>query len=150
VEVDVVKAILLREGYLDRLEANLDNQVSKCGKDQAAFDDLLGLLDLLRSTTVDAVEAIQRWRRVRGTPMAPFIWKDVNYLLKISIDVDFVHGHKSVRTWLDFDLRRNPFLLPIPLERLADISGAASQPGHYTFAADKNGFFSVGGAPTRA
>lgn len=93
-EMDVVKAIILREEYIGRLEANLANQVSKFGKDQAAFDDLLGLLDLLRSTTVDAVEAIQRWRMVRGNPMAPFIWESVNYLLKISIDLDFVHGHK--------------------------------------------------------
>lgn len=94
VETDVLKVILLREEYISRLEVNLENQVSKFGKDQAAFDDLFGLLDLLRSTTVDAVEAIQRWRRVRGNPMAPFSWKNMNYLLKISIDLDFVHRHK--------------------------------------------------------
>lgn len=55
-----------------------------------------------------------------------------------------------MRKWLNFDLRRNPFLLPIPLERLANVSGAASQPGHHTLSADKSGFFSVGGAPIRA
>ncbi|CAN0145147.1 unnamed protein product [Scytosiphon promiscuus] len=150
VETDVIKAILLREEYIGRLQAHLESQVFQFGKDQAAFDDLLGLLDLLRFTTVDAVEAIQRWRRARGNHSAPFSWNSVNYLLKIPSDLDFVHCHKSVRTWLNFDLRRNPFLLPMPLERLADVSGAASQPGHHTFPVDKNGFFSVGGAPARA
>lgn len=63
------------------------------------------------------------------------------YLLVLSL--------QSVRTWLNFDLRRNPFVLPMPLERLANISGPASQSGQHTFSADKNGFYSVGGAPTR-
>lgn len=94
VETDVVKAILLREEYISLLAAKLDKQASKHGKDQAALNELLSILDLLRSVTVDVVEAIGQWRRVRGHVKAPYVWKNVNYLLKIPIDLDFLQKHK--------------------------------------------------------
>lgn len=92
-EVEVAKAIILREEYILRVRANLDNHRSKFGKDQEAFDDLISLVDLLRTATVDTVETIERWRRVQGNPAAPFIWKSVNYLLKIGSDLDFLDSH---------------------------------------------------------
>lgn len=95
-EIEVLKAILLREEYIGRVKANLDNQGSKFGKDQAAFDDLVGLVDLLRSTTVDTIEAIQQWRRIQGHPNVPFIWKSVNYALKIPTDLNFLDDHKVI------------------------------------------------------
>lgn len=93
-EIEVVKTILLREEYIGRIKANLDNQGSKFGKDQGAFDHVLGLIDLLRSTTVDACEAIQQWRRAEGLRNVPFIWKGMNYLLKIPVDLDFLDDQK--------------------------------------------------------
>lgn len=93
-EMEVIKAILLREEYIGRVKANLDNQGSKFGRDQTAFDDLIGLVDLLRSSTVDTVEAIQQWKRVQGDPNVPFIWKSVNYVLKIPTDLNFLDDHK--------------------------------------------------------
>lgn len=92
-EVEVAKAIILREEYILRVRANLDNHRSKFGKDQEAFDDLISLVDLLRTATVDTVEAIEQWRRVQGNPAAPFIWKSVNYLLKIVSDLDFLDSY---------------------------------------------------------
>lgn len=93
-EMEVVKAILLREEYIDRVKTNLDSQGSKFGKDQVAFDDLIGLVDLLRSTTVDTVEAIQQWRRLQEHPNVPFIWKSMNYVLKIPTDLNFLDDYK--------------------------------------------------------
>lgn len=93
-EIDVIKTILLREEYIERIKVNLDNQGSKFGKDQVAFDHVLGLIDLLRSTTVDACEAIQQWRKVEGRRSVPFIWKGMNYLLKIPIDLNFLDDQK--------------------------------------------------------
>lgn len=93
-EIEVVKAILLREEYLERIKANLNSQGSKFGKDQGAFDDLLGLIDLLRLTTVDTCEAIRQWRGVQGNSSMPFIWKSMNYLLKIPIDLNFLDDQK--------------------------------------------------------
>lgn len=95
-EVEVAKAILLREEYVARVKANIRRQGSKFGKDQGALDVLISLLDLVRSATVDVVEAIQNWRRVQGHPK-PFTWGGMNYLLKIPVDLDFLDNHK-VRT----------------------------------------------------
>lgn len=93
-DMEVVKAILLREEYMERIKTNLKSQGSKFGKDQGAFDDLLGLIDLLRLTTVDACEAIRQWRRIEGNSSMPFIWKSMNYLLKIPIDLNFLDDQK--------------------------------------------------------
>lgn len=54
-----------------------------------------------------------------------------------------------LRTWLGFSLRRNPFLCPMPLEKLAGVSGAIHNSGHQVFSKDKKGFYSVGGAIAR-
>lgn len=93
-EMEVVKAILLREEYIERIKANLTSQGSKFGKDQGAFEDLLGLIDLLRLATVDTCEAIQQWREVQESPSMPFVWKDMNYLLRMPIDLNFLDEHK--------------------------------------------------------
>ena len=92
-EVEVAKAILLREEYVARVKATIRGQGSKFGKDQGAFDDLISLLDLVRSATVEVVEAIQSWRRVQGHPK-PFTWGGINYLLKLPVDLDFLDNHK--------------------------------------------------------
>lgn len=57
---------------------------------------------------------------------------------------------QALRMWLSVSLRRNPFLVPIPTEKLALGGALASQPGHHAFSEDKQGFFSVGGANPRA
>lgn len=53
-----------------------------------------------------------------------------------------------LRTWLSFSLRRNPFLCPVPLEKLAGVSNATNTSGQKTSVMDKRGFFSVGGSTT--
>lgn len=92
-ELEVVKAIILREEYISRVRANLRSQGSKFGKDLGEVDGLISLLDLLRSATIDVVETIQQWRRIQGNP-EPFVWQGMNYLLKIPIDVNFLDGYK--------------------------------------------------------
>lgn len=54
-----------------------------------------------------------------------------------------------LRTWIGFNLRRNPFLCPVPLERLAGVSSATNNCEHQLFSVDKKGFYSVGGATAR-
>lgn len=53
----------------------------------------------------------------------PFMWNGVNYLLKMGSDLDFLDGHKPLRSWLGFSLYRNPFVVPLPLEQLPPSSG---------------------------
>ena len=90
--VGIVKAVLLREEYIARLKANFGRQGSKIDKEQGALEDVVSLLDLLRSATIDSVEAIQKWRTQRHPE--PFMWQGTNYLLKIPTDTDFLDGSK--------------------------------------------------------
>ena len=41
------------------------------------------LLELVRLSTIEAVEAIGRWQQEQAGPPAPFMWNGTNYLLKV-------------------------------------------------------------------
>lgn len=59
-ELEVIKTILLREGYLKRLQSLAKKQASEGG---AVRPDLVDLLDLMRVASVEVVESIVKWRR---------------------------------------------------------------------------------------
>ena len=59
-ELDVIKSILLREGYLARLQA-LAKKQNVPGLPLRT--DLVDLIDLIRVAGVDVVEAVVKWRR---------------------------------------------------------------------------------------
>lgn len=87
-EIEVVKVILLREEYVERAKINLGHYGSKIDMNREALEDLFSLLGLLRIATLDSVEAIKKWRSKGRT--GPFVWKGINYLLKIPCDTDFL------------------------------------------------------------
>lgn len=104
VELDVLKSILLREGYIERMR----NLLRKSGR---VTDEAIDLVDLLRLSTVEVAEAIAVWRRKLGRSK-PFVWNGFNYLLKIPSDLDFVNGNHALTSYLGFPVKRNPFLIP--------------------------------------
>ncbi|RQM19872.1 hypothetical protein B5M09_006231 [Aphanomyces astaci] len=83
-ELEVLKAIILREDYLTRL---LD--MSKRESQYTLVGSMANTLDLIRLTTVEVVEAIAAWRKLQPKHM-PFKWNGVNYLLKVPSDLDFM------------------------------------------------------------
>lgn len=58
-ELEILKAILNREGYLVRLFKTV-RTIQKKFKPEVA-----DIIDLVRTTTVDVVEAIEKWRRIK-------------------------------------------------------------------------------------
>lgn len=98
-EVEVIKAILQREGYMDRARSQIASPGSQFSKNQGALDDLITTLDLLRSATLDTVEATAQWRRAQGHTN-PFIWGGMNYLLKIPTDLNFLDEYKVSHRYL--------------------------------------------------
>jgi hypothetical protein len=113
----VLKCILVREGYLQRLgHASAQGRVSG-----SHLSETIDVLDLLRIATTDVVEAIVTWRikQQRQSPQAPdvpvFMWNSINYLLKLASDLDFLEKHQGLVQWLGFTLVRNPFILPVNL-----------------------------------
>lgn len=90
-DVNVIKIILLREEYIARVHDF--TRRSNFRRNQVAFNGLIGLLDLLRTVTIDVVEAIGRWRETKALPR-PFSWNGMNYLVKIPVDTDFLDVHE--------------------------------------------------------
>jgi len=123
-ELEVLKAILLREGYLHRIaETAASKEATKTVP--TALPDLL---DLCRIATVEVVEAIAKWRQAQpGKSTLPFDWNGINYLLKIPSDLDFLAENRPLVAWLGFEVTRNPFIVPLPLEHGAKQALKASR-----------------------
>ncbi|CAM9381899.1 unnamed protein product, partial [Discosporangium mesarthrocarpum] len=116
-ELEVLKCIMLREGYLDRLRImaiGLSMTVNQShGKRKDLPAGMTDLLDVLRISTVDTIEAILLWRLAQVKPtQEPFLWNKENYLAKILHDCDFLDDVEPLRHWLGFSLHRNPLLIP--------------------------------------
>eukprot|EP00943_MAST-04B_sp_MAST-4B-sp1_P001125 g1125.t1 len=104
VEAEITTHIILREQYVNRLKKGLTHATA--AQLQKRLLKSLDLLDMLRTITLDIVEEIQHWRR--GLPK-PFVYKNQNYLLKLTTDCDFLNDIKPLVRWLGFTLKRNPF-----------------------------------------
>ena len=69
----------------------------------------------LRSLTIDVIESINKWRKLclyyNGSNEEISIeWKNINYIIKISYDINSIYDYHVSKLWLGFP--PNPFLLP--------------------------------------
>lgn len=109
-EVDLVKAILNREGYLNKLAACVKT-VNKKFKPEVAE-----LLDLVRAASMDVIERLLEWREVKKDHDAAFMWNGMNYLLKMPSDLDYLSSYRAINKYLGFPIKRNPFAIPEPMD----------------------------------
>lgn len=119
-ELDVLKAIVNREEYLKKLFLSV-RTIQKKFKPEVS-----DLLDIIRITSIDVIEAIVRWREVKNDHDAIFTWNGMNYLLKMPSDLDYLDEYRAVKKWVGFSLIRNPFAVPFPLEEGIDIFAGLS------------------------
>jgi len=108
----VVSACQLRDEYVERL---MEMVTSKhWGK---MVSELSTILDVLKLSTVQLVEAVCEWR---DKSVFPFVWNGENILLRIASDLDFLDDRKDISRWISLpSLHRNPFL---QLHNLDDIA----------------------------
>eukprot|EP00945_MAST-04E_sp_MAST-4E-sp1_P002851 g2851.t1 len=102
-EVKVVKAILRREQALQMLRKS-------SGRAQFNPQRISSLMERYREATIDTVEAVVDWSEANSEP---FMWHGKNYLLSVPADLDALWHSKNIRSFLHFDIRRNPFLVPL-------------------------------------
>ena len=102
-EFELFKLILLRESYLKRLLRKL-----KGGK-KAVDLSLVGLIDILRETSLQIIEQTKAWERSQldYPNVKPFKWNGQNYLEKMLSDMDFLDDHKDCISWLGFSVINN-------------------------------------------
>ena len=65
------------------------------------------LVKAIRFETVDIIEDIATWQTQQPTPR-PFLFKGVNYLLKISSDFDFLDTYDDIVEKFCFEFKSNP------------------------------------------
>jgi hypothetical protein len=107
-EFELIKQIILRESYIQRLKSKIELSKGEVNM------TIIGLLDVLREVTIDVVENLQKWERAQldYPNIKPFLWNKTNYLVKLSFDLEFLNESKEIRSWLKFDMKNNPFIIP--------------------------------------
>jgi hypothetical protein len=92
--LQVLKCVDMREGQLERLKT-LSEDIIRSGGDVGKSAELMGtmssLLSALRYSTFSCAEAIVEWRRGLCQPQA-FLWKGMNYVLKMKDDMEVVNA----------------------------------------------------------
>lgn len=139
-ELDVLKTILNREGYLTRMSKAI-KKVEKVFTPEVA-----DIMDLIRVASLDVVEAIEKWRSTKNEEDAAFMWNGINYLLKMPTDLDYLTQYRAVNEWLGFTICRNPFVVPYPMEAGTQLFTGLLSQSHSDGASD--GFF-IGGLSNR-
>lgn len=90
---------------------------------KSALDDLAILLRQTRFASICVVEALTKWRsqlpgdrllakRIPAIQSIGFLWKNVNYLCKMRVDLEFLDRMVAARDLLGLQASNNPLLLP--------------------------------------
>ncbi|EGZ04398.1 hypothetical protein PHYSODRAFT_320408 [Phytophthora sojae] len=103
-ELAVLRAIVAREAGLVELLRCC------CAFEDDQSVELLEALIRVRELSLATVDAVAGWRR-RMIQIRPFLWRDVNYVLKMTCDLDFVSKSQLATAAMDGVRlpRRNPF-----------------------------------------
>ncbi|KAG6584483.1 RNA-binding region-containing protein (RNP-1) [Phytophthora cinnamomi] len=103
-ELVVLRAIVAREAGMDELLSCC------CAFEEDRSVELLEALIRVRELSLATVDAVAGWRR-RMIQIQPFLWRDLNYVLKMTCDLDFVSKSQLATAAMDGVRlpRRNPF-----------------------------------------
>jgi len=121
-QFELLKLVLLRENYLQRLKKKLALSLPlSSGKGDATMGGgldlgVVGLLDYIREASVQVIETARLWERAQlvqpNSTMKPFQWNGSNYFEKLSHDLEFLEGYPHLIDWLGFSTINNPFVVP--------------------------------------
>lgn len=109
-EFFIIKLILIRENNLILLYKKIKNLNKKLNP------EISELLDKNREITLEIIENIHYWKRLIDNPNGVFQWNSFNYLLKIPSDLDYLNDFYIMSKWAGFNIKRNPFFIPFPME----------------------------------
>lgn len=109
-DVDILERIVLRENLLGEIAASV-----KRSEGDDDYGDLIPLFARLRHTTVDIIESIRCWRCSGATDRCPdvsraFLFRGVNYISKISSDLDYLDSYEGLVRYMGFSFLGNPLI----------------------------------------
>lgn len=102
-DVEILQKIIVRERLLSEL-----SRLLKGGSDvSAVLSEAIELIKALRYETVEIIEDIHNWQNAQST-VRPFLFKGMNYLIKIARDLDFLDSYDDVVERFCFEFKCNP------------------------------------------
>jgi hypothetical protein len=103
VEIEILQKIVIRENFLNELRKLIENQndILSC------LNEVVEIVKALRFQTVDIVEGIHNWLKHRLNPV-PFLYRGMNYLLKIANDLDYLDQYDDIIEKFCFEFKNNP------------------------------------------
>eukprot|EP01040_Poterioochromonas_malhamensis_P003722 gene3724-3977_t len=102
-EVEILQKIIVRERLLSELQRLL-----RSGSDiLAIMTEVVELVKALRYETVEIIEDIAQWQEQQPT-LRPFLFKGVNYLIKMTNDLDYLDSYDEVVERFCFEFKQNP------------------------------------------
>ncbi|RLN88939.1 hypothetical protein BBJ28_00017601 [Nothophytophthora sp. Chile5] len=126
-DLGIVRKIVEREGCLEALQQLLNHRQQQRHRGFVASTAPMvvqSIVDQLRSVSVQIVEEIEQWQQQQQlkaqSPL--FRWRGVNYLLKMTSDLDFLAAASNASLLEALQLLRltqNPFLASLHLEHPA-------------------------------
>ncbi|KAG2811545.1 hypothetical protein PC112_g15552 [Phytophthora cactorum] len=114
-DLDIVRKIVEREGCLEALQQLLAKaikpqqpRISGISKAPMVFQSVI---DQLRSVSVQIVEDIDQWQKKQKAKAqaTTFKWRGVNYLLKMTSDLDFLTSFRGVALMESLQTRNQQF-----------------------------------------
>jgi disulfide oxidoreductase YuzD len=129
-EIEIIQKVVVRENMLLDLHKLVENNSDAT----ACMAEVMELVKAVRWQTVDVVEDVRHWRSKLLSPM-PFLYRGVNYLLKIATDLDFLDSYDEIVERYCFEFRYNPFaykggseIIAGPMTTLSAIVPRKTQP----------------------
>lgn len=102
-EISILQQIIVRENLLNDLF-----KICRSNNDlYPIISEITELIKAIRYETLDVIENIADWQAHQPVPR-PFIFKGVNYLIKMRTDMDFLDQYDEIVEKFCFEFRSNP------------------------------------------
>ena len=103
-EIEILQKVIIRENLLNELKKLLKN-TQEVG---SVITEVVEIVKAIRFQTADIVEDIDAWQCVQPFPR-PFLYRGLNYLIKISTDLDYLDGYEDITERFCLEFKFNPF-----------------------------------------
>lgn len=102
-EIEIIQKIIVRENLLMELKKLLRSQNDIV----SALGEVIELVKAIRYQTLDVIEDINSWQKIKK-PIKAFLYKGINYLIKMRNDLDFLDNYDEVVERVCFEFKSNP------------------------------------------
>jgi hypothetical protein len=106
-EIDILQKIVIRE----RLLSELNRLIRSASEILSVIKEVVELVKVLRQETLDIIEHIVAWQQqLQGQHemIRPFLYKGMNYLIKIASDLNFLDQYDDIMEYFCFEFTHNP------------------------------------------